>query len=1298
MSFPVPRRRAVAAQLWVGALASAAACLCMLGLGAGVASAGLTHHFEFSFDGSGAPSGVFVRPLGDAIDQASGDIYVVDASKNLVDKYTSAGVYAGVEITGASTPQTSFSVPEAVAVDNSGGVNTGDVYVADRNHGVVDRFDPTGAYLGQITLPGGGTPSGLAVDSNGNLYVSDDNNFLIDEFSPSGSLITQITSSSANTPYSDAITSPQQLAVDPSGNVYVVSENHVLEFSGGTFVAALDDNGLPKGGLAVDPGRNNDLYTVDLGGATRGTYIAEFDLSGNPVVQFGSGTLGSDGVSGLAVLGSSGEVYAADTNANNNAGRVDVFSAPITIPDVTTGQASAIQPDQATLNGTVNPNGVTLNATSDGCQFEYVDAADYNPSASDPYSAGQTTACASTPSGSSPVPVSAVTSGLSPDTTYHFRLEASNTASGGDAVYGSDQTFTSTGPPTVTGAAGLNPSSNSVLFQVRINPHGFDTTYHIDYGTSTAYGSSTPATDIGSANGDQTASARVSGLLPSTTYHFQVLASNSQGNATGPDLTFTTGPASCPNDAYRTGGSAGLPDCRAYEQVTPANKDSVQLPVLPATQFGFQPSDGGNAMAFTTLQPLPGSPSVGLYYVATRGASGWTSKEQIPPQSTEHGQLCEQAPVIMAYSPDLSSHVLADGGGQTPYSTGSSLGSDQCGTDSPNLVGGEPQGVQNLFLQDPLGAYQLVSSNPLSGNPNDAHFGGASDDLSHVLFAEDDVQLTPDASASSWDVYDYSGGTVHLITTLPDASQPCGGQGREVGVQAALYPQRHEISADGSRIFYIDASCNLYTRLNDGPAVQVDASQGSGPGGGGQFQTATPDGSQVFFTDASSAGLTTDTGAGSGDNLYRYDTTSGTLTDLTPGANAHVLGVAGTGVSQNGAYLYFVAQDVLASGASAGQPNLYVWHAGATRLVATLDGSDGINGTGSCEWSLNHGLCSRSIGSTPPNISPDGSYITFDSDLSLTGQPTNGYLETYLYNAQSGQLTCVSCSPVGAPATAPAFTLGNQESTILEAVSQGSNYEVSDNQFTLPRSLAIAPDGTPRVFFTSVQALLPQATDGKQNVYEYEAGSLRLISSGASGTDDFLLGASANGNDVFFATSQQLAPTDLDGAYDVYDARVDGGFATPVPPALCVAEACRSRPTAAPPPPTVGTVTFTGPGNVKSSGSHRPQILSRAVRGAVFFVRVRVPASGRITVTGHGIGRVSRWVRHAGTVRLRATLTKAMRRVLRRRHLIRLALRVGYTRPGQRPAVAAVRLIVRQSSMSHTRRARAAGVGRGGAR
>jgi hypothetical protein len=904
---------------------------------------------------------------------------------------------------------------------------------------------------------------------------------------------------------------------------------------------------------------------------------------------------------------------------------------------------------------------------------------------------------------------------------------------------GQDQTFFIAGQPAIHGIAAVQVTGTSALLQALVNPDGFDSQVHFDYGTTTSSGNSTQAADLGSGTSDLTQGSGLTGLTPNTTYHFRAIAGNVQGTVMSADQTFTTGPASCPSDQFRAGPSASLPDCRAYEQVTPVNKDSAQPQLFTVAEgdVGAVAAQDGNRMSWITGTAFPNSPSPGAYFLSSRTSSGWSSVNEIPPQSTQNGEVCGTWELALGFSPELDSHVLADGAGQ------SSTTAVACGHDDPNLVAGEPQGVQNLFVQDRADAYTLVSPNPVTGPPSDAGYCASTPDLGHVAFISA-AQLTPDAppatAANQRNLYDWSGsGGVHLVNVLPDGTPtPMGDHACDQGgVPGAgsmpgggVAPILNVVSDDGSKIFFYGADQNVYMRVNPAkPAgalqgaqclqqqatactVQVDASQGPGADGGGVFQRATPDGSQVFFADSSK--LTPDSTAVSGNvtgpDLYRYDTSTGRLTDLTVDHTdpngAGVEGVAG--ISDDGSHVYFVADGVLAANANshgdtatAGQPNLYLWHAGATSFIATLDNGSNVPPLGVDPFPDRLGWTGAKSGQDTSRVSRDGRYLAFNSDLGLVGNDTGGltssypvgFTQVYLYDASSGRLVCASCSPVGAPATAiAAISLVNGAVVGVHASFPGVGL---GGGATVPRNLTVAPDGSARVFFTTAQSLLPADTNGVEDVYEYENGQPHLISSGTSASPSYFLDASQTGDDVFFVTAEQLALSDTDSSYDVYDARVDGGFAASAPPPACVGDGCRPAASPQPAVPTAATVSFSGPGDVAAgsgAASAKAAVLTRTVRGTTFVVRVRVPGAGRVAISGAGVGTLGRSVARAGSYALRVALAPAARRALRRRHRLAVMLRVAYDPPGASAAVASFRVTVLPALRHTTRRARRATV------
>ena len=192
-----------------------------------------------------------------------------------------------------------------------------------------------------------------------------------------------------------------------------------------------------------------------------------------------------------------------------------------------TGSASSISTNSATLNGLINPNGL-----SSTVKFEYGTTTSYG---------NEVTATQSPVSGTSSVAVSAPVTGLSSNTAYHFRIEATNSSG---TTYGDDQSFTtlqSGSAATVTSNSATDVSATSSTLNGSVNPNGLSTTVKFEYGTTTSYGSEVTATESPlSGTSSQSVSAPVTDLSSNTTYHYRVVATNSAGTTYGNDRSFTT--------------------------------------------------------------------------------------------------------------------------------------------------------------------------------------------------------------------------------------------------------------------------------------------------------------------------------------------------------------------------------------------------------------------------------------------------------------------------------------------------------------------------------------------------------------------------------------------------------------------------------------------------------------------------------------------------------------------------------------------------------------------------------------
>jgi hypothetical protein len=296
----------------------------------------------------------------------------------------------------------------------------------------------------------------------------------------------------------------------------------------GVFATAAPPGVVTGAATSVTPTSATLNGTVDPNGRST-TWLFEYGTSisygsKTPERSAGSGT--SAGSVSAALPGLvRGTVYhfrlVAISDAGVSRGADRTFST-IGAPAVVTDAATSVAPTSARLNGTVTPNG---QATS--WLFEYGTTSSH----------GSKTSARAAGSGTRPVKVSISLTRLKPGTTYHFRVVATN-ASGTSP--GSDRTFTTMGPPVVlTGAAqGVGPTSATAVGTV--DPLGRATTWYVEYGTSTSYGSRTSTRNAGPGAGTRSVSVLLSGLTPATTYHYRLVAKSDAGTSRGSDATFTT--------------------------------------------------------------------------------------------------------------------------------------------------------------------------------------------------------------------------------------------------------------------------------------------------------------------------------------------------------------------------------------------------------------------------------------------------------------------------------------------------------------------------------------------------------------------------------------------------------------------------------------------------------------------------------------------------------------------------------------------------------------------------------------
>jgi hypothetical protein len=176
----------------------------------------------------------------------------------------------------------------------------------------------------------------------------------------------------------------------------------------------------------------------------------------------------------------------------------------------------------ATATGTINPGGRSTSWYS-----EYGTSTSY----------GKRTSSKGAGSGTANVQVSGALIGLTPRTTYHYRLVA--TSSDGTAR-GQDGLFTTLTPPAAVTGSATGVTVGSATLNGSVDPNGRSTTWYFEFGTSTGYGSKTSGKSVGSGTIAASVSAGVSSLRPGRLYHYRLVATSDAGVSRGADRTFST--------------------------------------------------------------------------------------------------------------------------------------------------------------------------------------------------------------------------------------------------------------------------------------------------------------------------------------------------------------------------------------------------------------------------------------------------------------------------------------------------------------------------------------------------------------------------------------------------------------------------------------------------------------------------------------------------------------------------------------------------------------------------------------
>jgi hypothetical protein len=672
----------------------------------------------------------------------------------------------------------------------------------------------------------------------------------------------------------------ETVAVDPSGDIYAagVNEPHVHEYApSGKYLKtiSLQSPEVPTGwdegrvgsihGIAVDPVSGHLLVSLGSGGVGQVGAIDEFDVeTGKYVAQL---TQTGEGAPlhgpGAIAVDSLGDLYVADQEAH----AVDVWGPGAYYPTIALTAASERTGTSAVLNGSLNPEQASNEhkAPLTACYFQYTEEAVYVQALANKEEGGfpkanvKVTEAPCVPDAAElqkavekeekTYPVHAGVGALTAGVAYRYRLVATTqegSVTKGGTAHSEALAFTAPHAPRIESASAANLSSTFADLHAQIDPLGANTSYHFEYLTAAAFtadgesfsgadpATSVPVPDEPLGAGGPTGSAlesveqHVGGLAPDTSYHFRVVAVNEceagrQCVTEGADDTFTTLPAAL----------SGPPDNRAYELVTPADKQGgSDLFALPETDGESAnrdvgaPAQSGEGFALETLSPFGSFPfAVSDQDLFARNVSrgGWEPTSLALPSL---GVQTGLQPAI--FDPvDLSRVAFTDG-------VGSETGEE--GDRSVDLVG--PVGAQEP-CNGAVSLLQAVSTGcdielhhdpPIRSSEPGANLAalasttvaGASRDLSHVVLESEIANVCPGSEGVNHGhlLCEWSGGyeqgtladgepgpvpTLTLVNEkqgkpVSECGAVIGGYGDPDG--AAAGSAYRAVSAEGSRVFF----------------------------------------------------------------------------------------------------------------------------------------------------------------------------------------------------------------------------------------------------------------------------------------------------------------------------------------------------------------------------------------------------------------------------------------------------------------------------------------------------------------
>ena len=1000
----------------------------LLAFGANVGGAGVNTCASGCVEGSsGSTPGAFETPTFLAVDSSGGgegDVYVGDTGDGRISKFDASGnLITSWSSGGQLEVEGEF---DGLAVDSSG-----TLYVLSRREHM-SKYSPDGSSAGEFQANYETTPIGIAVDSAGDIYKARASG-VVAKLNPSGeSLIGEVdpgpTAGLAVEPSTDDLYVAHSGFIslyDSSGNVLETSfgATHIISAAGVAVAASGRTYVSDPGASAVeifDPVEVPNVTTGSASEITKTTATVSGQLepagAGEEVTgcRFEYGTDTSYGHSApcapappytepkdvsaeLIGLSASTEyhyrIVAENPSGFEAIGLDGTFNTPLRPSLSSVGTEGDFGETTATLHGLVNPEG-----SKTEFQFEYASS----PSGPFTSTATQTLPFEDKESHS----VEAKVTGLQPDTVYYIRLSATNEV--GTSVEPQPQSqssnnFETFGPPAVetyavhsVGVAKGVPQGTYILMG-NVTNHGFETHYHFEYVSQEKFeqgefaeAQSTPEVEGSGLMVTQDLPA----LEPGKTYHYRLTATNgAAGNPVvhGNEQTLKSPipgrtesgeeedqPSPCPNEVDRYGASARLPDCRAYEQITPVDKEGTQDNwIYGATQTITTPGLDGEHVAISTLSRFGknDNPGADTTYLFSRAQSGWQMTSTAPQPESGGDRI---APAEF-FTPGLSNFLVSREWQTTAIST------------SPEV---------ELLTGPAGGPYTLAASAPRS---DETAWMAQSRDASTAVLESEDHELTGVSTGTTQgsDLYEWKAGQLRQLNVQTNGSPigTCGahivhgwegeGQGSELGQTFVSTASINSISPDGSRIFFEavpGSNCgepsHLYMRQNGDETLDIGAYN---------FHGATPEGTRLFLSKGGDCPAVATQGC-EGAEFFSYDTETEVAKHLfdEPGQIpffAHVVSEDGNVFYFNKIQRYDIATETMTFVA-----------------FAAYNSGGGYGGY---------------------YTSPNGNNLYFTS-LGVAGVPAGPSIQSYRYDAAENLVQCMSCASLFNPEP-------NRHSQIMES-------------------------------------------------------------------------------------------------------------------------------------------------------------------------------------------------------------------------------------------------------------------------